>query len=100
MQTAMSRADVRTALVSALRALDAARRAGDDKLARNRVRDLERQIQQLRREAEDKEIELTGRDVQRIAETEMRRQTVHRDMMLQDPMGRQSLGVPVLEYRR
>jgi hypothetical protein len=94
LQTAMSRADVRTALDSALRALDAARRAGGDKLARNRVRDLERQIQQLRREADEKETEIAGRDVQRIAMTEMRS-----DMMFRDTMGRQSLGVPMLRMR-
>jgi hypothetical protein len=86
-QAASSLFTLRTALDSAHRALDAARRAGRDSAARARVRDLEKQVEQLRRQASDKESEISSGDDKRVA-------------AVLDTLGRQSLGVLVRRVPR
>jgi hypothetical protein len=85
-QTASSLSAIRSALQTAQRALDDARRAGGDKAARARVRDLEKQIDQLRRQASAKQSEITGSEQQRLT-------------VIRDTLGRDSLGVQVLNVQ-
>jgi len=82
-QMASNLSAVRSALQAAQRALDDARRAGGDKAARGRVRDLEKQVDQLRRQAGAKESEIAGSEQQRLT-------------IIRDTLGRDSLGVQVL----
>lgn len=83
LRAASSASAVRSALRTAQRALDDARRAGGDRLTRGQIRDLEKQVEQLRRQATEKTSALEGQEVAQLA-------------AIRDSLGRQALGVPVL----